>query len=144
MTVPDKEMPMRPRSALLNRANASASASVFAAAIGVSVAMGLGVALPALAQSSDAAEQSGDAPALIDVGGVKMTLEELEAYLEKQKAELEAVKENRAAMQTEQDRIRSDLERIEEEQQSAKAALDELCAERAAAGADQTDDSLCE
>ena len=68
-------------------------------------------------------------------GGRSLTLEELEAYIEEQKAALEQVERNREITREKEARVREELGRRESRRLELEAELRELCEERAGVGA---------
>ena len=72
-----------------------------------------------------------------------MTLEELEAYIEEQKAALERVERNRELTREKEAKVREELERREARRQELEAELETLCEERAGVDAGSLPDG-CE
>ena len=64
-----------------------------------------------------------------------MTLEELEVYIEEQKAALERVERNREITREKEARVREQLERREDRRRELETELRALCEERAEVGA---------
>ena len=72
-----------------------------------------------------------------------MTLEELEAYIEEQKAALERAERNRELTREKEAKVREELERRETRRQELEAELRTLCEERGGADAEDLPDG-CE